>query len=101
MVDALHHLVADLLTNLDTGIVGSSLLVVTGVGTFVQTFDKLIHVGCVDTHTLYKILFQTLSLCHTDGIAHRIDVALQVGPGSTVTASCESGGNNSHDGYDS
>ena len=52
MVDALDELCGDLLTDLQTHDIGGALLVVAGVGTFVDTFHKLIHVGCVDNLTL-------------------------------------------------
>ena len=70
MVDTLYHLVGNLLTNLNTGIVSGLLLVVTSIGTFVQTLDELTHVGSVHTKTVNEIFLQTLSLGHTNSIAH-------------------------------
>ena len=79
MVDALHHLVGNLLTNLDTCIVGGFLLVVAGIGTLVQSLEEFIHVGGIHTEVSHQIIFQTLCLCHTDGIAQCVNIVLQVG----------------------
>ena len=98
MIDTLHHLVTDLLTNLDTSIVGSLLLVVAGICTVVQTLDEIIHISSVHTETLYEILFQTLSLCHTDGITHRVNVVFKIGLGSAIAASSKHCSHNSHNG---
>ena len=69
MVDALDELCGDLLTDLQTHDVGSALFVVACIGTFVDTFYKLIHVGCVDDLALLDGLTHVLRLCETDGIA--------------------------------
>ena len=84
MVDALNHLTRNLLTNLDTSKVSGLLLVVTSVGAFIQTFDKLVDVGGINAQTTYEIILQTLSLSHTDSIADCVDVTLQVSLRSAV-----------------
>ena len=91
VVDALDELCGDLLTDLQTHDIGGALLVVAGVGTFVDTFHKLIHVGCVDNLTLLDGLTHVLRLCETDGVAQRVDVGLEVGFGSGIAASGECG----------
>ena len=77
MVDTLHHTVGNLLTNLNTCIVSSLLLVVASVGTLVQTLNKLSHVGGINFQITYEILLQALCLCHTDGIAQGVDISFQ------------------------
>ena len=77
MVDTLHHTIRDLLTNLDTSIVSSLLLVVASIGTLVETLDKVVDVSGVNIETAYEILLQTLSLSHTDGVTQSVDITLQ------------------------
>ena len=99
VVDTLDHTGRDLLTNLDTGIVGGLLLVVASVGTLVQTLDELTHIGCVNTQTTYKVFLQTLSLCQTNGITHGINIALQACLRSRIATTGKCCGCNSHNGY--
>ena len=86
MVDALDHTVGNLLTDLNTGIVGGLLLVVTSVGTLVQTLDEIIHIGSIHVEATYQIILQTLSLSHTDGVTHGVNIILQTRSGSRVAA---------------
>ena len=72
-VNAGHHLIGYLLANLDTCIVGYTLRVFISTGTFCQTLHEIIDIGQIDIQASCKKLFQTLSLCHTDGIAQRIN----------------------------
>ena len=84
MVNSLHHTVRNLLTNLDTCIISSLLLIVTSIDTFVQTLDELIHISGINSQASYEIVFQTLSLSHTDSITHCIDVTLQASLRSAI-----------------
>ena len=88
-----------MLTDLDTGIVGSLGLVVASVGTIVKTTEKLVHIGCVHTHTAYEIVLQTLRLEHTHGIGQGVHIVLQVCFWSRVAATGKGNGHDSQNGY--
>ena len=76
-VNALKTEVANLLTDLDTHIVGSLLLVIAGICALTQTLNESIHVCSVYIH-LNEILLQTLCLCQTDGVRQCVYVVLKV-----------------------
>ena len=78
VVDTLDHLLAHLLTDLDTGIVGRFLLVVACVGAFVQTFYEFSQISGVHAEAVYQIRLQSLGLRHTDGITQRVYVRFHV-----------------------
>ncbi|CUQ14261.1 Uncharacterised protein [Segatella copri] len=98
MVDTLNHLVRDLLTNLNTCVVSSLLLVVTSVGTIVKTLDEIIHVSSINAHALYHKLLQTLSLRHTHSIAHSIYISLEICLRSRIATTYECCSSTSHEG---
>ena len=100
MIDSLYHLVGNLLSDLDSGIVGSLLFVVAGIGSVVQTFHKVGHIGGVYAHTRNHVFFETLGLRKSHGVAHRVYIALEVGLRSGVAARIKRCGNDSHSGYD-
>ena len=74
MVDALYHLLANLLTYLDASKIGCLSLVVAQVGTLVETLDKVVNICGVNTHALLEILLEALSLSHTESITHRVNI---------------------------
>ena len=86
VVDALNHLLTDLLANLQACIVSSLLLVVASICSFVQTLDELVDVGCVDVHAHCQVLLEALSLCDTECIAQCVKVTLKVSFGSAICA---------------
>ena len=67
LVDTFHHLVADLLADLQTCHV-SDVFFASLVCTFIQTFDEVCHISSINVQTTCQIAFQTLSLSHTDRI---------------------------------
>ena len=74
IVDALQHLLAHLLANLQTCKVSSLLLVITCVGTVVHTLDKLVDECSVNVHARLQILLESTALGHTYGVAQCVDV---------------------------
>src|SRR3712207_3579744 len=81
-IDSFNHLVRNLLADLYTGIVSSLLFVITGSGTYVHTFDELIHISRINLHTTYKIFLESLCLRITHGIAHGVHIIFQISPWS-------------------
>ena len=96
VINALNHLLANLLTDVQTKIVSGLLLVVTGIGAFVQSLDELVHVGGINTHA-YHVFFQTTSAVHTESIRESVNVTLEVSLWGAVTAGCNDGSDGYHE----